>query len=139
MAVPRPGFPGYSMSADSERRRLPRLQLDLQVELLDQASGDTLGVLVNVHLEGFLMMGGLTLKPDHLYTVQLRPISSVPTLEPVTLTMDCLWTRAMGQQDRVWAGCQIVDLSPDEKQKLALMIEQFAHEESSEEQRQRLA
>ena len=68
MAAPMPGLPVHNMSADNERRRLPRLQLDLQVELVEQASGDTLGVLVNVHLEGLLMMGGLTLKPDHLYT-----------------------------------------------------------------------
>lgn len=139
MAAPMPGFPVHNMPADNERRRLPRLQLDLQVELVDQASGDTLGVLVNVHLEGFLMMGGLTLKPDHLYTVELRPITPVPSLEPVTLTMDCLWTRAMGQQDRVWAGCQIIDLAPEERQKLAAMIEQFAHEAAEEEQHQRMA
>lgn len=139
MAAPRPVYRADSVSADSERRRLPRLQLDLQVELVEQTSGETLGVLVNVHLEGFLMMGGLTLKPDHLYPVQLRPVSPVPSLEPVSLTMDCLWTRAMGQQDRVWAGCQIVDLSPEEKQKLAVMIEQFAHEESVEDPHQRLA
>lgn len=127
------------MPADSERRRLPRHQLDLQVEVWDQDSGQTLGVLVNVHLEGFLMMGGLTLKPDHLYRVHLRPLAAIPLLDIIELTMDCLWTRAMGQQDRVWAGCQILDLAPDQKGKLAALIDQFALEAEGGGSQQRLA
>lgn len=114
------------MSDDAERRRLPRHQLDLQVELVELSSGANLGVLVNVHLEGLLMMGHLGLQPDHLYQVQLRSLSHTETLSPIELVMDCLWTRAMGQQDRVWAGCQIIDLSDENRLRLAELIDLFA-------------
>lgn len=113
---------------EDERRRLPRHQLDLQVELINQVDGASLGVLVNIHMEGLLMMGGLSMKPDHLYQVQLQPVASSHLFDPVELTMDCMWTRAMGQQDRVWAGCQIIDLSLADKQRLAQLIDLFAVE-----------
>ena len=113
---------------EDERRRLPRHQLDLQVELIDQVEGTSLGVLVNIHMEGLMMMGGLSVKPDHLYQVQLQPVASSHLFEPVVLTVDCMWTRAMGQQDRVWAGCQIIDFSLADKQRLAQLIDLFAVE-----------
>ncbi|WP_461480617.1 PilZ domain-containing protein [Porticoccus sp.] len=117
------------MSADDERRRLPRRQLDLQVELVDPVDGATLGVLVNLHMEGLLMMGGLSLQPDHLYRVTLRPLAPSQPFDPIELVMDCLWTRAMGQQDRVWAGCQIIELAPADRQRLAQLIDLFGVEQ----------
>ncbi|WP_461518274.1 PilZ domain-containing protein [Porticoccus sp.] len=113
---------------EDERRRLPRHQLDQQVELIDQVNGTSLGVLVNIHMEGLLMMGGLSMKPDHLYQVKLQSVSSSHPFDTVELTMDCMWTRAMGQQDRVWAGCQIIDLSFENRQRLAQLIDLFAVE-----------
>jgi len=113
---------------EDERRRLPRHQLDQQVELIDQVNGASLGVLVNIHMEGLLMMGDLSMKPDHLYQVQLQSVSSSHPFDAVELTMDCMWTRAMGQQDRVWAGCQIIDLSFENRQRLAQLIDLFAVE-----------
>ena len=124
---------------EDERRRLPRHQLDLQVELIDQVNGASLGVLVNIHMEGLLMMGGLSMKPDYLYQVQLQPVASSHLFDPVELTMDCMWTRAMGQQDRVWAGCQIIDLSLADKQRLAQLIDLFAVETEDSAPGQRLA
>ncbi|MEZ5530422.1 MAG: hypothetical protein R3E57_10935 [Porticoccaceae bacterium] len=115
------------MSSESDRRRLPRHQLDLQVELVEIPSGNSLGLLVNIHTEGLLMMGEMSLQPDHLYQVQLRPLSHTDILSPVNLVMDCLWTRAMGQQDRLWAGCQIVDLSLEDMRNLAALIDRFSH------------
>jgi len=114
--------------ADGERRRLPRHHLDLQVEVVACDSGATLGVLVNVHLEGLLMMGDLALQPDHLYRVRLCPLASPHSLPAIELTIDCLWTRAMGQQDRVWAGCLIADLSLEARDNLTSLIEAFSRE-----------
>lgn len=118
------------MWVEQERRCSTRHQLNVEVDVVDQFSRDLLGMLVDVHLEGFLMMGELSFRPNRLYQVAL--VVHVPDrqLEVIPMGIDCLWTRAMGQQDRVWAGCQIVDLAPQACEQLARLIEDFSSDHS---------
>lgn len=119
------------MRAEQERRRSSRYQLNVQVDVVDQASRDLLGVLVDIHLEGFLMMGELSFRPDCLYQVALIPHTPADhQLDAIPMGIDCLWTRGMGQQDRVWAGCQIIDLAGHAGEQLAQLIESFAVDRS---------
>ena len=119
------------MWVEQERRGSIRHELNVQVDVVDQFSRDFLGMLVDVHLEGFLMMGELSFRPNRLYQVAL--VAHVPDrqLEVIPMGIDCLWTRAMGQQDRVWAGCQIIDLAPQAGEQLAQLIETFATDRSA--------
>ena len=108
-----------AMWVEQERRRSVRHQLNVQVDVVDQFSRDFLGVLVDIHPEGLLMMGGLSFRPDRLYQVALVPRTADHQLDVIPMGIDCLWTRAMGQQDRVWAGCQIIDLAEQAGDQLA--------------------
>ena len=113
------------MSSELNRRNLPRHKLGAQVDVINQSTGITLGVLVDVHLEGLMLMGSEQLKPEHLYQINLRADGLDGNLESIALGIDCLWTRAMAQGDRFWAGCRIIDVSPVEREKLALLISEF--------------
>lgn len=114
------------MPSELNRRSLPRHKLGAQVEVVNQITGVTLGVLVDVHLEGFMLMGSEQLKPEHLYQIKLRAVDLNGNLEEsIELGVDCLWTRAMAQGDRFWAGCRIIDVSPDAREKLAQLISEF--------------
>ncbi len=119
------------MWVEQERRCSTRHQLNVQVDVVDQFSRGLLGMLVDVHLEGFLMMGELSFRPDRLYQVALVAHAPDHQLEVIPMGIDCLWTRAMGQQDRVWAGCQIIDLAPQAGEQLAQLIETFATDRSA--------
>jgi hypothetical protein len=118
------------MWVERERRCSTRHQLNVEVDVVDQFSRDLLGVLVDIHLEGLLLMGELSFRPDRLYQVALVPRTSDHQLDVIPMGIDCLWTRAMGQQDRVWAGCQIVDLAPQVGEQLARLIEDFSSDHS---------
>ncbi|PHQ57283.1 MAG: PilZ domain-containing protein [Porticoccus sp.] len=118
------------MWVERERRCSTRHQLNVEVDVVDQFSRDLLGVLVDIHLEGLLLMGELSFRPDRLYQVALVPRTSDHQLDVIPMGIDCLWTRAMGQQDRVWAGCQIVDLAPQAGEQLARLIEDFSSDHS---------
>ncbi|MEP3857590.1 MAG: hypothetical protein ABJM39_11180 [Porticoccus sp.] len=118
------------MWVEHERRCSTRHQLNVEVDVVEQTSRELLGMLVDVHLEGFLMMGELSFRPDRLYQVALVAHVSDHQLEVIPMGIDCLWTRAMGQQDRVWAGCQIIDLGTQASEQLARLIENFATDHS---------
>ncbi|MEH6466207.1 MAG: PilZ domain-containing protein [Porticoccus sp.] len=113
------------MPSKRNRRSLPRHKLGAQVEVVNQSTGVTLGVLVDIHLEGFMLMGSEQLKPEHLYQIKLRADGLDGNLESIELGVDCLWTRAMAQGDRFWTGCRIIDVSPVEREKLAQLISEF--------------
>lgn len=119
------------MWVEQERRGSIRHELNVQVDVVDQFSRGFLGMLVDVHLEGFLMMGELSFRPDRLYQVVLVAHALDHQLEVIPMGIDCLWTRAMGQQDRVWAGCQIIDLAPQAGKQLVQLIETFATDRSA--------
>jgi hypothetical protein len=119
------------MRVERERRCSTRHRLDVQVDVVDQFSKALLGVLVDIHLEGLLLMGELSFRPDRLYQVALVARAPDRQLDVIPMGIDCLWTRAMGQQDRVWAGCQIVDLAPQASEQLAQLIEIFANDRSA--------
>lgn len=114
------------MPSELNRRSLPRHKLGAQVEVVNQITGVTLGVLVDVHLEGFMLMGSEQLKPEHLYQIKLRVDGPDGNHGGgIELGVDCLWTRAMAQGDRFWAGCRIIGVSPDAREKLAQLISGF--------------
>lgn len=114
------------MPSEINRRSLTRHKLGAQVEVVNQITGVTLGVLVDIHLEGFMLMGSEQLKPEHLYQIKLRVDGLDGSLdEGIELGIDCLWARAMAQEGRFWAGCRIIDVSPDAREKLAQLISGF--------------
>jgi hypothetical protein len=114
------------MPSDLNRRGLTRHKLGVQVEVVNQITGVTLGVLVDIHLEGFMLMGSEQLKPEYLYQIKLRVDGPDGSLdECIELGIDCLWARAMAQENRFWAGCRIIDVSPDAREKLAQLISEF--------------
>ncbi|MBQ0713454.1 MAG: PilZ domain-containing protein [Porticoccus sp.] len=114
------------MPSELNRRGLTRHKLGAQVEVVNQITGVTLGVLVDIHLEGFMLMGSEQLKSEHLYQIKLRVDGLDGSLdEGIELGIDCLWARAMAQEDRFWAGCRIIDVSPDAREKLVQLISEF--------------
>lgn len=113
------------MPSELNRRSLPRHKLGAQVEVVNQITGVTLGVLVDIHLEGFMLMGPEQLKSEYLYQIKLRVDGPDGSPECIELGVDCLWTRAMAQEGRFWAGCRIIDVSPEAREKLAQLISEF--------------
>lgn len=116
---------GSSMHSNADRRSLPRYQLDARIEVINQTSGTTLGTLVDIHLEGLLLMGAEQLQSDHLYQIKLMLGGSDSNLEPIEFGIDCLWARAMAQEGRFWAGCRIIDVSPAAQKNLEQLISVF--------------
>ena len=126
------------MPSEADRRRLPRYQLGTQIEVINQFTGVSLGILVDVHLEGLMLMGAEQLQPEHLYQIKLQSAEVASDRAGVDfgeleLGVECLWTRAMAQEDRFWAGCRIIDISPDARLNLEQLILAFgqSHPENS--------
>lgn len=116
------------ISQDESRRRHRHQLTGDKVTVVDRQSGDVLGTLVNVHIEGFMLLCERGVKEDCIYQVFLR--ANGDESSQIAMGVDCLWLNEMeaGAESHSlgWAGFQIIDISASATTELEQLIEQFA-------------
>lgn len=113
------------MSEESQlnQRRLLRHQLADRVDVYDAMRDICIGRLVNIHAEGLMVMGDVGLEPDKLYQLHLRLPRQINGREYIQVGVDCLWARNSDDTSKHWAGCQIIDISPEGLADLESLVE----------------
>jgi len=103
------------MSDESQpnQRRLKRYQLTDHVDIYDAMRDLHVGRLVNIHTEGLMLMGDVALEADKLYQLYLRLPRQINGRDSIQIGVDCLWARHSDDSTKHWAGCQIIDISPE--------------------------
>jgi hypothetical protein len=109
-------------SSGSEKRTQVRIPVDDEICVRDTVSGLELGTLANVHDAGFMVISDGGLKEDNLYQVAFEINSEHSS---INLGAECLWISETGTGDQVWAGCQIMDMSEEARQRIAKLITQY--------------
>lgn len=107
------------------KRRLHRHELQVQIEVWDAVTDEHLGLLVNVHLEGLMLLCDGALVEDKLYSLRLDLPQAVLEAGQITLGADCLWSSATGDAGQHWAGFQIIDLGPAEQAAIERLVDRF--------------
>ncbi|MCY1220857.1 hypothetical protein D9M68_362640 [compost metagenome] len=97
-----------------ERRQHSRFAAELQLEVFDLHSGQRLGRIVDLSMDGFMLLSELPLAADSVWECRLVPLTWVEGLEEIRLGADCLWTRMGEDQRNCWAGFHIIDLAEDQ-------------------------
>ncbi|NWL79242.1 pilus assembly protein PilZ [Pseudomonas taiwanensis] len=97
-----------------ERRQHSRHPTELQLEVFDLHSGQRLGRIVDLSMDGFMLLSELSLVADSVWECRLVPLTWVEGLEEIRLGADCLWTRMGEDQHNCWAGFHIIDLAEDQ-------------------------
>ncbi|MFC5697954.1 PilZ domain-containing protein [Pseudomonas sp. GCM10022186] len=106
-----------------ERRQHSRHATELQLEVFDLHSGQRLGRIVDLSMDGFMLLGETPLVADSVLECRLVPLTWVEGIEEVRLGADCLWTRSGEDERNCWAGFHIIDLAEDQAAILATLLE----------------
>lgn len=104
-----------------EKRRQVRVPVHDEICVRDTDSGNELGVLANVHEEGFMLISDGGLKEDKHYQV----VFELPEQSHLNLGAECLWISETGTGDQIWAGFQITCLPDAERQRLAELVSYY--------------
>lgn len=104
-------------------RRLTRHALKSAVNVYDSNRAIYIGRLVNIHQEGLLLTGTVTIEEDCLYQVQLHLPEPINGRTLVPLGIDCLWARPAEGSSQCWAGFQIIDMSDEAFADVLALIE----------------
>ncbi|WP_044872160.1 PilZ domain-containing protein [Pseudomonas sp. LFM046] len=105
-----------------ERRQHSRHATELQLELFDLHSGQRLGRIVDLSMDGFMLLSELPLDADSVWECRLVPLTWVEGIEEIRLGADCLWTRQGEDERNCWAGFHIIDLAEDQEAALEELL-----------------
>lgn len=108
----------------SEKRKHARVSVDDEICVRDVDSGQELGVLANVHEDGFMIISDGGLQEDKLYQVVFE-LEEGGKVEKLALGADCLWISETGTGDQVWAGFQITRLSDAARVRLQQLVSRY--------------
>ena len=111
-------------------RKLERHEFLLPVPAVDAASGETLGALVNISIEGLMLMSNQALETNRLYQVTLALPEAISGHSEIELGVDCLWTRDDEQFGHHWSGFQIIDASQDAIKVIEQLIRDYSESAS---------
>jgi PilZ domain len=95
----------------SYTRKLTRHPVPMAVAVSDAISNIAIGRLVNVHLEGLMVVGKKNLPNNNLYQLQLHLPDKINDRTNIDIGVDCLWSRSNDDETIFWAGCRIIDIS----------------------------
>jgi hypothetical protein len=108
-----------------KRRRLERKQLTTPLALTNVFTNENVGELINVTIEGLMIMANEPLETQSIFQLQLHLPAPIKGQTHINLGVDCLWCKQDDNFNRYWAGFQIIDASPESIDILAELITQF--------------
>ncbi|SMF02310.1 hypothetical protein SAMN02745866_00187 [Alteromonadaceae bacterium Bs31] len=100
--------------AEGESRRLERAGVQQVITVRDVLRDIEIGRIVNLHEEGFMLIGGDSVKENCLYQTQFVLSAPVEGRSTLSIGAECLWVRETVGDDRNWAGFHILDMAPED-------------------------
>lgn len=107
----------------TEQRRKRRIAIAEYVEITDAHNGTILGQLVNLSADGLMLMGPHCICPGTIYQLRI-PLETGSSAEPLLVGAESLWCQDANESGSYWSGFQIIDISPQQREILADIVDQ---------------
>jgi len=98
---------------NSETRRKQRHELRKPIPVIDTLSGESVGALANITVEGMLIICNRPMDANRIYQIALQLPDDIDGHSSVNVGIDCLWVKQGESQELNWAGCEIIDADQD--------------------------
>ncbi len=112
------------LSAHDNDRSLLRHIVNGNLDVYDSARDVYIGRLVNIHLNGLMVVGDMRFEEDKLYELDMHLPAGNQILR---LSVDCLWARNADQEGKYWTGFSIIDVSPAAAEEIRKLVLLWCH------------
>ena len=109
----------------TENRAIQRIDVPQLVAVFDSLNDIELGTIVNLHEEGFLLIGEGIIGDNRVYQLRFEFSEKVDDIDQISVGAECLWTNETGSGDKIWAGFHIIDISETDKTIISHLIHQI--------------
>jgi hypothetical protein len=106
-----------------DRRQRSRHHAELQLEVFDLNNGQSLGRVVDLTADGFMLFSETAVSADSVWDLRLVCAHPVDDIQEIHLGADCLWSRPGADGQHCWSGFHIIDLADDQAAALAILLE----------------
>lgn len=113
---------------NDNRRKLARTPLNQSVFVRDAVRNCDVGKLVNLHEEGFLVIGCKDIDCDRIYQLSFTMAVPVDGETSIDLGAECLWRTGTGGDDQFWAGFHIMDVAEKDLQIISRLVQEIGEE-----------
>lgn len=106
----------------SDKRRHERVEIARPLKVIDTMSNQSLGLVVNISLEGLMLIGEKAVVDGAVYQVELPVNNGDETLK---LGIECLWSSEADSENKNWSGYRVIDICDEDKAALNSLIDQI--------------
>lgn len=110
-----------------ERRKMPRRRPEIALQVTDAMTGEVVGHLGNLSLEGMMLVAQAPIVEDGLYQLTFQLPDAHGRLHPIEVGAHELWSEATNIRGHAWVGLRLIDISPDDQR---MMRDWLKHAES---------
>lgn len=105
------------------KRKFERIYMGRAVHTFDVMTGADMGEVVNLTIEGMMMVMPDAAAIGQIYQLSIRLPQSVDGVESLEIGAECLWTSPATVAGRHWAGFQIIDAAPRAERMIIRLME----------------
>lgn len=109
-----------------EQRRNERHDVNSVLAIRNVMNDESLGMLVNISADGFMMIGPANVSEGNIYQLSLTLAESIDGSNKIDFAAECLWTNTADSEDKIWSGHRIIDVSDDDQERINALIDQIA-------------
>ncbi len=99
---------------ENERRKHNRNKLDQLMELFDVSTDSRLGTLVNISLDGIMVLSPSPVPLNKVWQLKVALPSETKDGKTLILGVESLWCDSAPNVDLYWSGFQIIDISDED-------------------------
>jgi hypothetical protein len=99
----------------NEKRRLPRKRPDVPLQVVDAMTGEVVGRLGNISLEGMMLITQRPLAEDALFQFLFHLPDSHGRLHPIEVGVHEQWTDGGSARGNAWTGFRFIDIAADDE------------------------
>jgi hypothetical protein len=109
-----------------KERKLERKELNQRIPIIDTINGGEFGELVNVTIEGLMVITEKEIPTQSIYQLALQLPVDIEGSNTVEIGADSLWCRNVENFDRYWTGLHIIDASDHALKQLDHLITHYS-------------
>ncbi len=104
-----------------EQRRQKRVSIPEHPQILDAHSGEVLGQLVNLSVDGLMAMGPRCIACGSICQMRIPLMKGGEKVE-IQIGVESLWCEDANDSGSHWSGFQIIDISPEHQEILNSVV-----------------
>lgn len=97
-----------------EHRRSPRKPPGVVIHVTNSLTGEVIGRLGNLSIEGMMLVANRPIADDALYQLQFNLPDEHGRLHPIEIGVHEQWSESASVPGQHWVGFRIIDIGPDD-------------------------